>query len=399
MSAGKGEIATLGAGRCRESRIGRMGRIAEARRWTAAIPPRAGRRGRAGARLLVLILGLAVLALVGAFWAGGKRGAGGEDEVRPAPPGPPGATGGPESLAAGRVAAPPGESDPERTAAPIAEPGIGARPGTDDPLRFAGPPGTVRGHVEAAGDLPFPPAWTLVLEPSRFLVGRERAERREIAFGGEVRDFEVAGLPLAGYDVRAVAPGRNGHPVPVLLERRSPEAYVNLSLAPAGFLAGVVLDANAAAVDGLAVTLEALPGGPSLVATTDATGSFRFEDVLDGSYKLHYGDPRSPVREAQVLQLRAPGMVLPPATVPELAGVWILVLDLAGAFVEGATVRGTGSAGGLLEGTTGARGLLLVRHLPPGRYRIRVEHPALGSVRDTLDLEAGAVKEVTVRMR
>jgi hypothetical protein len=62
------------------------------------------------------------------------------------------------------------------------------------------------------------------------------------------------------------------------------------------------------------------------------------------------------------------------------------VLDDAGRPVPDVTVRGSGPPGGALEVTTDARGEALARHLPPGSYRLSVEHELLGHIRHLVDL-------------
>ena len=341
---------------------------------------------------------LLALAVVGGFWLA-DRGNAADDEKEPLTPestaGHPSPPGIPRAHPA--IAAPPLDPQAARTeAAADREPGIGLRPGTPDPRRFEGPAGTIRGHVEVMADVAFPSTWKLILGPSTTLTGRERAVSREIEFTDGCQDFEVKDLPLAGYDVRAVAEGMNGYPVSVLLERRSPEQFINMALSPAGVLEGTVVDENAAPAEDLPLILEALSDGRTRTTITDARGNFRFDGVLDGSYKLHYGHQYSPVREPRSLQFTAPFMTLPPDTIPVLAGLWIQVLDVQGNAVEGATVRGTGTGGGYVEGVTDYRGLLLVRHIPAGRLRLRAEHPDFGSRRKAVDLVAGELAEVTV---
>jgi len=273
-------------------------------------------------------------------------------------------------------------------------------PMVPDPRRFDGPPGTVRVHVEVNGTDPFPQEWRLVIEPSRTSVGAEHAVRRVIEIDDGRQDVEVTDLPLAGYDVRAEAEGMNGYPVGILLERGpASEAGVNLHLIPAGHLEGFLADETGNPVDELLLTLESLPTGHKQTATSDLAGRFLFPEVLEGQYRLHYGHPNSPVLKAKLLRVPASGMSLPPVTLPVLCGVHVLVLGEDGLGVEGAQVLGTGTEGGHIEGKTDVYGLLMVRHLPAGRYRIRAEHADHGSRRATFDLETGDLKEITVKFQ
>ncbi|HEX6884725.1 MAG TPA: carboxypeptidase regulatory-like domain-containing protein [Planctomycetota bacterium] len=277
------------------------------------------------------------------------------------------------------------------------EPFVGARTSPDD---FIGPAGTVRGRVEVAGEEPFPASWTLVARPARYLPGRETAVERRLELAGGQREFVLAELPLGGYELAAEAPGFNGPPLPVLLEKRSASPYVVLHLVPAGLLEGRVLDADGVPAEGVALTLFAQQGGEAREAVTDAAGIFRFAKLPDGAYDLLIGREGAVlVPERRPLRFAAPRLTFPDIELPPLGTLEVRVVDSLERPMEGVEVRGSGSEGGLVEGRTDHDGRLVARHLPAGRYRLRLSHPALDeayATRVAVDVVAGQVAEAPV---
>ena len=116
--------------------------------------------------------------------------------------------------------------------------------------------GRVHGELVAGRGTTHPERWSLVLEGSPMLQGRERASYQRLEFEHGERAFDVPDLPLAGYRVRVEAEGLNGPPVDVLLVASSPAAFVTLTVTPSGFLDGQVRLADGAPAEGLRVTLE-----------------------------------------------------------------------------------------------------------------------------------------------
>jgi hypothetical protein len=113
---------------------------------------------------------------------------------------------------------------------------------------------------------------------------------------------------------------------------------------------------------------------------------------------LTIGPPESPLLPARKLRVRAPGITLPGVTLPPLTELAIDVVDERGEPLPGARVRGAGSDGGLVDGETAATGRLLVRHLPPGRYRLFAELEGWGEAREACDVELGKVNRVAIRI-
>ena len=281
------------------------------------------------------------------------------------------------------------------------EPGLGAAlPGASDVAeRFAGR-GTLRGHVEVDSDDPFPSAWRLVLSPSTTLAGREHAEPRVLELAG-TQDFALGDLPLAGYDVAAEAEGWNPVPLPVLLERASPEVFVNLRMMRAGYVEGRVLDDAGLPAAGVTITLVAVADRSSRDTSTDELGRYRFEEVLDGAYELGVGPLRNPIlRERRTVRVRAPGMTVPEFVLPRLAALQVTVVDsFDERLLQGVEVTGSGTRGGVLRAETDAWGEALVRHLPPGPWRLRLSLEGFEDRRDQVELTAGETTRVVLSLQ
>ncbi len=263
--------------------------------------------------------------------------------------------------------------------------------------RFQGR-GEIRGHVETEGDV-FPEQWRLVLSPSTSLVGRELAEERVIEFSGGVQDFAVSDLPLGGYDVKAESDGMNGLAQPILLDRRNWSPFVNLRLVPAGFLEGNVVDAEGIPAEGVGVALVPLPEGEPRIAHTDSLGNYRFTQVLDGSYLLFLGSRDYPlVREPQRIAFRAPALTVPRLELPPLSTLELTVVDEAEESLPGVRIEASSPSGGTFEGETDASGRLAVRHLPAGRYRIKLEHEGHASRRVTVELDGHETEKISLQL-
>ena len=272
--------------------------------------------------------------------------------------------------------------------------GPGAQPadltlGGPDPDQAAFGPGTaeIRGYIETVDETPFPQAWTLALEPSTTLVGRERVEPRVIEFSGGQREFRVPDLPLGGYDVIPRAEGMNGRRTPVLLSRAGQSPYITLQLYPAGFLEGRVVDHEGRPAEGLRITLRGAGLEAPRSTTTDFLGGYRFDGVLDGEYTLSFGDPRSPVLPPTSLVFSAPTLTVPERDLPQLSHLDLLVLDGEGNPVHGAKVEGSGASGGYVEVETDGEGRARAAFLPPGRYRLSATHEVLGRTRRSFEVD------------
>lgn len=384
---------------------------------TAGVTARATglQRGRAAAWVLGLVVlaaagGLALLVLAG----------------DPAPPADPGGTAppaagsaepgepGPGRAPTTRLAQAPGRSEASPTAPGPAGPDasddapddgledlrLGYRPPDPTHGRFdAGGTGRIRGYIETSDTTPFPRAWRLVIEPSKTLVGRDRAVTRVIEFTAGEQEFVVEDLPLAGYDLRPEAPGLNGRRTPVLLDAKHRNPYVTLTLSRSGFLEGRLLDADGIPVEGVDVILASLDRPEERTTPTDAIGRYRFEGVLDGRYELCFGHRRSPVIPAEEVIFSAPSMTYPDRSLPELGTLDLLVLDPYDLPVPAIRIEGSGSAGGYLEVETDAEGRATARLLPPGRYRVSAHHPEFGRARQGVDVPGTGRVDLTLRFR
>ena len=291
----------------------------------------------------------------------------------------PGSAGAPDPAPAGRselVAGAPVEGD----LAPRTSLEIGRDfPWKTAPKSFDGTC-TISGVVEVALDLPFPERWTLVIEPSVFGKGRERAERRAVEMRGGERTFEERDLPMGGYRVWAQADGLNCAPQEVLLFRLADQpqlagkdhAHLMLQLTRSGFVDGSVLDVDGRPVEGLAVTLEDRNDRSRRTVRTGPAGIWRVDDVRDGAYRVLFGPPDRPLIPAEDLGFVGPSHRFPDRVVPRLIAFEVRVLDDGGRPLAGASVRGLGQPLGAIEATTEADGIARVTHAPAGRYQLRV---------------------------
>lgn len=355
-------------------------------------------RGTRGAARSVLLAALVIGAVVLAFLlAGGNRG----NESRPGsgstPAAPP-----PSSVRAGAELVPPGAPAP----LPV---------GTDDDGELApfddapGPRdtrpgrGSLRGRVDTTDDAPFPLEWTLHVGPSLQLAGAETALERRLEFHDGRREFGIGDLPFGAYDVQATAEGFNGWVQPIVLRAGNEHPYLFLRLTPTGFLEGTLLDPDGSGAGDVLVTLVGA-SDPSYerVTATDASGLYRFEGVPDGPYELIVGLRHAPLLERRrPLTFKAPSLTFPPIELPPLGALRVRVIDSRERPLPDVEVRGSGSNGGQVEGLTDHLGGLVVRHLPPGRYRLRLVHPGLGEAyerRTALELTAGEMAESVVRL-
>jgi len=390
-AAGAGRPPRRGVDSGERGRIGRSARVAK-----ADPPGKSNARRREPTEGRALLVAILVFFLLGLVWLWTSARA--PRASRPEPTAP-------VRSAVEPATSPAPLSEPGR--APVAaldepasdelEPFVGARTSPSD---FVGPAGTVRGRVEVAGEEPFPASWALVARPARYLPGRETAVERRLELSGGEREFELTALPLGGYELAAEAPGFNGPPLPVLLERKSSNPYVVLHLVPAGLLEGRVFDADGVPAEGVALTLFAQQGGEAREAVTDAAGLFRFAKLPDGAYDLLIGREGAVlVPERRPLRFAAPHLTFPDIELPPLGTLNVRVVDSLERPMEGVEVRGSGSEGGLVEGRTNHDGRLVARHLPAGRYRLRLSHPALDpayATRVAVDVVAGQVAEAPV---
>lgn len=284
---------------------------------------------------------------------------------------------------------------PGRSAPTAVDPSeLAARPAAAADFRGRG---AIRGALVLGPGIEPPPTWTVLVGPSRSLVGRERAESRRTEVSGERREFEILDLPLGGYDVRVEAPGLDSFPVPVLLVRGSEQAFVNVAVHRRGILDGFLVDAEGAPLEGIQVVLEDEHSGERRSTLSTATGSYAFTNLPDSEYRIYFGGVTHPLVPREELSFRAPSMRYPVRHMPALGALRLRVIDPAGNPIAGATIHGFSPGGGLIDAVTDELGLAHAPNLPPGRYRLAARHEASGREgRITLDVEAGPEEPATI---
>lgn len=344
------------------------------------------RRGAARAALLVGAL-VACAVVVAAVWLVLRDGT----RVEPAPPRT-ALAGGERTRAEGAPLEPALERDAPVAKAPTSE---GSK--TLPPRAFDGR-GRVHGELVAGRGTTHPERWSLVLEGSPMLQGRERASYQRLEFEHGERAFDVPDLPLAGYRVRVEAEGLNGPPVDVLLVASSPAAFVTLTVTPSGFLDGQVRLADGAPAEGLRVTLESAATRARRAIDCDVNGAFVLRDVVDGEYRLYYGPPDAPLLPARDLVFRAPSLRMPEVQLPQVSGLRVTVLDDYQTKVPGAVVTGTSDNGGAFEAQADSAGLAHSRFLLPGTWRIEVRRGMETSGRVTVEVGLEGEAELSVHV-
>ncbi|TAJ20630.1 MAG: hypothetical protein EPO68_06050 [Planctomycetota bacterium] len=342
------------------------------------------RRGRSALPLLVVVLAVAIGAL---YWLSRGTNAPPPNDALRAPA--------PSAEAAG--ATPAGEALAAEPARDDRALPAGAAPNAAPLARFDGR-GRIRGSVDTPAGSELPAQYTVVVAPSRTLIGHEHAAERRVDVAG-ASEFEVPDLPLGGYDVHCEAPGMNGRALAVLLEKGSADPYVMLLLSPAGRLDGELVDAELFPLEDLVITLEPLGQLAGRRTTrTDARGRYAFDAVLDGEYRLHFGTAESPIAPARELAFQAPSFSFPRIVIADLHTVLVRVVDSRLQPVQGARIFGTGSKGGSFDGTTDALGEFRARHLPSGRLRLRAESEGFGKGFLALDLGPLPQRELVLEL-
>jgi hypothetical protein len=230
--------------------------------------------------------------------------------------------------------------------------------------------GVIRGNVSVGPRSEFPASWRLVVGPSMQYQGKTTGPRRTLEREGNVRDFRVDDLPLAGYAVHAEAAGFNSLPVHVLLTEGSSEVFVTLLLSPAGFLDGAVLDAEGRGVEGLTVTLENEATRARTQTVTVASGAYLFERVLDGDYTILFGPPDAPLIPPRELSFQAPSLRFPDVQLPAVGELSVVVRDRGGRTLSDVRVTGFSEDGGSFVATSDLDGRATARNLPPGTFRV-----------------------------
>jgi hypothetical protein len=303
--------------------------------------------------------------------------------------------------AAGPAASPATRPLPEAAAAPRGEvlaptvksaspTAVDGPPGPVPGARLGSGSGRIRGVLEwAPGMTPTP--WTLRLAASATWAGAETGLDFELPVPAEQREFELSGLPLAGFELWAEAPAASSLPQPLLLTRGAEQVYVVLAIAPAGDLTGAVLDPDGLGIEGLLLTLVPEGAGQRSETRSNPAGRFAFAAVADGEYRLLAGPSEAPLLEKR-LSFRAPGLSLDPLRLPRLLALEIQVSDAVGRPVEGARVRGFSTGGGLIDVSSDSLGRARAHLLAPGRISLRASVPGVGVGYREFELEAGSAE-------
>lgn len=355
--------------------------IAPDPRARTAAPARALRRRGRGATGLLAGAAIVCALLVAALWLA-TRGEHGEAAAHSSEPAPHPDAGAQLSGALER------DADPRTSGAHEAPIPLAAR-------------GSIRGELVVRAGVAFPDTWTLVIEPSDAVAGRERAATKRVEFTHGEREFRVDDLPLAGYRVRPVAAGLNGLGHDVLLVPSSANVFVTLAFARAGMIDGLVREASGAPAEDVPVTLEAVLGGDTETVRTDANGMYRLLGVVDGEYRVWVGTPSSPLAPAKELSFRAPSLRVPETKLPALGALELVVIDEGDGYprAAGARVWGASSTGGAFDVTADAAGAVSLRHLLPGTWRVEASlgTRASGSVEFEVAAEQATQSQLKLR--
>ncbi len=278
-------------------------------------------------------------------------------------------------------------------------PGAAPRTSHEQPRRqpaFEGR-GSLRGMVTVVGGGPLPEVYTVHVGPSNSLQGRERAASASVEVQGP--DFAFPDLPLGGYDVWVDAEGLNSLRTPVQLQQASPDPYVVVRVSPTGFLDGHAFTHDGRPAEGLRVALETRRGEVRLETATRSDGSYRFDSVPDGEYRILFGPLHAPLVPERELAFQAPSMRFPKVELPPTGEVLFHTTDLEGKALGEVTLTGFGRPAGRLELVTDPEGRAWGRHLLPGRYKLSARHADGRRARATLEVQVGPGQEEWIALR
>lgn len=239
-----------------------------------------------------------------------------------------------------------------------------------DPQRFAGR-GSLRGHLAMPGGLPAPQAWTVTVEPSRTLAGREHAVSRRLELPGSATEFEFDDLPLGGYDLRVRTGGYVSLAQAVSLERGSERPYVQVALVPLGTVRGVLVDEEGLQLADREIHLKLRRSGEVVSTRTKADGSWFVEDVEPGAWSLLIDSVDAPAIPAiDFDNSGARSSNLGEQRVPVTGTIELQVTDEFQVGLPGIRVVGYSLQGGSFERFTDDEGKLTVRALHLGEWKL-----------------------------
>jgi hypothetical protein len=339
----------------------RQRREAPSRRFLASRRPIVRPREGKGALVLLGILALAACASAW-FWIAQERSPAPLPALDRAVPVESTASAAPQADATPLESASRDEIDPHADHPPLVRPVV-----------FDGR-GAIRGRVIAPPGVTLPEHFQVVVEPARFTVGSERAERREVEASAAAPEFAFEDLPQAGYRVYAKARGMSSRITEVALVKNSSEIYKIIELRDAGFVDGSVRDAAGNLPEGLCVTLDDLLTGDRLQTRTDAAGMWHIDGVQASRYRVLFGYPEQPLVPAEELDFSGAFLHYPDRTIPETASVILRVVDEWSDPLVDAQIRGWGVAAGPFDLRTGPNGIARVPFLRAGAYHLEIEH-------------------------
>lgn len=258
--------------------------------------------------------------------------------------------------------------------------------------------GVIRGRVSVAPGLAFPDHWTLRIGADPYAHGRERVQAQTIEFTHGEDTFRIEDLTLGGYAVQAEAPGLFSMPLTVLLVDGSSNQWASIVLTRTGFVVGSLVDVDGRPAEGVHVTLESSTTRARKTDVTDPSGSYRFDDVADGEYKLYVGRPESPLLPPDSLVFQAPAMHFPSRTLPASGIARIFTRDEVGRPIADVAITGFASPAGTVDARSDAGGSAVVRHLPTGRYRLHARHEDGRSGTALVEVVAGETVVVDIRL-
>jgi hypothetical protein len=320
----------------------------------------------------------------------------------------------PEEAGAGPVATPP-------TSAPAAEPRLenpeatrvasgvgveGPRPlpayprELQDPTRFAGL-GRIEAHLVTKSGAALPTRWTLVLEPAPFRIGAEHARARRIEVENSTM-LLASDIQLGSYTVRAEAGEWGCRPHDI--ELRKPDLIDHvfpLELYERGTLTGRVVDARGLPVEGLAVFALSRTGSDVRESRTVADGSFAFERLPDGDWRVRVATRENPLASLEDVTFLAPSLHLRDFTVPPMGSLEVRVIDENGVGLVGALIEASGLASGALSVTTGPDGLARIGPGVKGDLSLQATDAQYGhaEARVEFDPQAPRSEPVVLKLR
>ncbi len=181
----------------------------------------------------------------------------------------------------------------------------------------------------------------------------------------------------------------------VTLEEGVPEVAVDLEFVAGFQLTGTVYKGAELEV-GMAMNLSAVDGGFHASTTTGSDGTFLFEDLVAGKYRLHLGDWRSPFKQIKELEIDGDDNLRIDLEVARLSG-W--VLDSDGQPLAGVQVTGEQEGLRQVQVSGDSLGRFSLGEISTGAWELRFRRSGYGPESIRVELGAGEIKDdVEVRL-